>query len=210
MLSIPKSGKYYPNKFGRMTILALEDVMGRNGVNAILNLANLPELINHLPPDNLEKKFDFADYSAINGALEELYGVRGGRGLAERVGRATFNEVWRSFAALAGVSGLPEQKLPLVDKLRAGLPAIARIFSQTSDQRCSVAEQDGQFIFTIHACPVCWGRKAEKPDCYLAVGLLKAGLKWMSGGREFHVTETRCVAAGGTVCEFAISKEPLP
>ncbi len=209
MESIPKSGKYYPNKFGRMTILALEDVMGRNGVNAILNLANLPEWINHLPPDNLDKNFDFADYSAINGALEVLYGARGGRALAERVGRATFNDVWRSFAALAGISDLAEKKMSLEEKLRIGLPAMARIFSKTSDQHCAVTEKDGRFIYTIHACPVCWGRRADQPDCYLTVGLLRASLKWLSNGQEFDVRESSCVAAGGQVCEFTISKEPL-
>jgi len=210
MQQIPKSGKYYPNKFGRITILALEDVMGRNGVNAILHLADLPEWVNHLPPDNLEKKFDFADFSAINGALEELYGARGGRGMAERVGRATFDDVWRSFGALAGMGDLASRGVPLEEKLRKGLPALGRIFSRTSDQRTSVVEEDTRFIYAIYACPVCWGRRSDKPDCYLTLGLLKAGLKRLSGGLEFAVSETRCAAAGDTVCEFVIMKEPLP
>ena len=96
MQPIPKSGLYYPNKFGRLTILSLEDVMGRNGVNAILNLANLPNLMENLPPDNLEKAFDFADVSAIMGALEEMYGPRGGRGLALRAGRPSPRPLQRS------------------------------------------------------------------------------------------------------------------
>ena len=49
MESIPKSGFYYPNKFALITINALEDVMGKNGLNAILNLANLGNLIDNLP-----------------------------------------------------------------------------------------------------------------------------------------------------------------
>ncbi len=81
MESIPKSGFYYPNKFALITINALEDVMGKNGLNAILNLANLGNLIDNLPDDNLHKEFDFSDFSAINQALEEMYGPRGGRGL---------------------------------------------------------------------------------------------------------------------------------
>jgi hypothetical protein len=209
MQPIPKSGKYYPNKFGRMTLLALEDVMGRNGVNAILHLANLPELINHLPPDNLEKKFDFTDYSAINGALQDLYGARGGRGLAERVGRVTFNTIWRSFGALAGNGDLSTKEPQVINRLRIGLPALARIFSQASDQRTTLVEQDDRFMYTIHACPVCWGRRTDNPDCYLVLGLLKAGLKWMSDGLEFNVRESRCFAAGDKVCEFVIMKEPL-
>ncbi len=34
----------YPNKMGRILLLAMEEVMGSTGVNAILNLANLRHL----------------------------------------------------------------------------------------------------------------------------------------------------------------------
>ncbi|MGB9897185.1 MAG: 4-vinyl reductase, partial [Thermanaerothrix sp.] len=127
MEAIPKSGYYYPNKIARIALLALEDVMGKNGVNAILNLANLQHLIDNYPPDNLERQFDFADFSAINGALEEMYGPRGGRGLALRAGRATFQDGLRHFGALAGVGDLAFKVLPLQAKLRIGLPAMAKI-----------------------------------------------------------------------------------
>ena len=86
MEPIPKSGYYYPNRFALITLNALEEVMGKNGLNAILNLAHLPHLIDNYPPANLERAFDFADYTAINMALEEMYGPRGGRGLALRAG----------------------------------------------------------------------------------------------------------------------------
>ena len=140
--------------------------MGKNGVNAILNLANLSDLIDNLPPDNLERKFDFADFSAISGALEEMFGPRGGRSLAQRAGTATFERSLRNFGALAGVGDLAFKVLPLIIKLRIGMPAMAKIFTQTSDQLSTLVEERADdFIYTIHRCPVCWGRKAEKPAC---------------------------------------------
>ncbi len=209
MQPIPKSGLYYPNKFGRIMILSLEDVMGRNGVNAILNLANLPNLMENLPPDNLEKAFDFADLSAIMGALEEMYGPRGGRGLALRAGRATFSDALRNFGALAGVGDLAFKVLPLQAKLRIGLPAMAKIFSQISDQLSTVEEKDDHLVYTIHRCPVCYGRHSDKPDCYIAAGLLQESLKWVSGGSEFRVNESKCIAMGDPTCEFIVYKEPI-
>jgi predicted hydrocarbon binding protein len=210
MDQIPKSGYNYANKMGRILLKALEDVMGKNGMNAILNMAHLPHLINNLPPDNLEKGFDFADLSALNQALEELYGSRGGRGLALRAGRATFADGLRNFGALAGVGDLAFKVLPLHTKMKIGLPAMAKIFSTVSDQHSTVKEQDGEFIYTIHRCPVCWGRHdSDKPVCYVAVGLLQEGLKWLSGGNEFRVYETKCVATGAEICEFAILKTPI-
>src|SRR4030042_3910423 len=123
MEPIPKSGYYYANKIVLITLKALEDVMGKNGLNAILNLAHLPNLIDNYPHDNLSKEFDFADFTAIQMALEEMYGPRGGRGLALRAGRAAFADALRNFGALAGGGGLAFKGLPLPPKVGLGIPA---------------------------------------------------------------------------------------
>ena len=204
------SGWHYANKFARIALEAYEEIMGKKGLNDILNLAGLSWLIDNYPSDNLEREFDFADFTAIHFALEKMYGPRGGRGLALRAGRATFNDALRNFGALAGVGDLAFKVLPLQAKLRIGLPAMAKIFTQVSDQHSTVEEKENEFIYTIHRCPVCWGRKgADKPVCYIATGLLQAGLKWVSGGMEFRVNESKCVAVGDEVCEFVIQKEPI-
>lgn len=210
MSPIPKAGLYYPSKFGLIMIKALEDVMGKNGLNAILNLAGLNSYIDNYPADNLEKTFDFADVSSINIALEEMYGPRGGRGLALRAGRSTFADALKNFGALAGAGDLAFKVLPLQAKMRIGIPAMAKIFTQVSDQHSTVEEHENEFVYTIHKCPVCWGRSGvDKPACFIAVGLLQEGLKWVSGGNEFRVNESKCIALGDPVCEFIIQKEPI-
>jgi len=207
---IQESEYFYANKIVMITLMALEDVMGKNGLNAILNLAHLPHLINNYPPDNLLREFSFSDFSALNQALEEMYGPRGGRGLALRAGRAAFADTLRNFGALAGAGDLAFKVLPLQAKMRIGIPAMARIFSQISDQKTTVVEEDDRFVYTIHRCPVCWGRAdSDKPVCFVAIGLLQEGLKWVSGGNEFRVNESQCVAMGAEVCEFIIQKAPI-
>ena len=206
---IPVSGLYYPNKIANIALKALEEVMGKNGVNAILNLAHLRHLIDNYPPSNLNREYDFAYFSAIWGALEEMYGPRGGRGLALRAGRATFAEGLRNFGALAGAGDLAFKVLPLHTKLKIGLPAMARIFTQTSDQHSTVVDKDDRFSYIIHKCPVCYGRHIEKPGCHVATGLIQEAVKWVSGGYEFRVVETKCIAVGDDVCEFEIMKEPV-
>ncbi len=210
MESNPQSPYYYANKIALISLNSLEDVMGKNGLNAILNLAHLPHLIENKPPDNLAKEFNFADFSALNQALEVMYGARGGRGLALRVGRAAFADSLRTFGALAGAGDLAFKVLPLSTKMRIGIPAMAKNFSQISDQYSTVQEREHEFIYNIHRCPVCWGRSSsDKPVCFIATGLLQEGLKWLSGGNEFRVNESQCVAMGHSVCEFVIQKQPI-
>jgi hypothetical protein len=208
-VSIEKSGFYYPNKIARIYLLAMEEIMGKNGLNAVLNMAKLSNLIDNYPPDNLDKQFDFTEYSALNAAMEEMYGPRGGRGLALRAGRASFARGLQSLGAMAGAGDLAFKVLPLGTKLKMGLPAMAGIFTHVSDQISRVEEKDDHFVYTIERCPVCWGRKTEKSVCYAAVGLLQEGLHWVSSGKEFRVDEIACHAVGDQSCAFTVYKEPI-
>ena len=205
-----KSGYYYPNKFARIFIDAMEEVMGKNGLNAVLHLAKLDNLIGNYPIDNLEKNFDFADFTALCMALEEMYGPRGGRGLALRVGRTLFADALRGFGALAGVGDLAFKVLPLSAKLKVGVPAMANIFSQFSDQVSNVFEEgDDRIIYTLERCPLCWGRKTDKAVCFVGQGLLQEGLRWVSGGREFKVDLSTCIGKGDDMGRYIIYKDPI-
>lgn len=204
-----KSGFNYPNKFARIYLEAMEEIMGKNGLNAILNLAGLQEFIGNYPPDNLEKAFDFSFYTGLQVALEDMYGPRGGRGLALRAGRASFAEGLRGFGALAGVGDLAFKVLPLAAKLKIGLPAMANILTQFSDQISNVYEEGDKYIYTMERCPMCWNRKADKPVCYAGQGLLQEGLRWVSGGHEFKVDMATCIAKGDDMGRYIIYKEPI-
>jgi len=206
----PKSGFYYANKLTLITLNAYEEVMGKKGLNAILNLAGLSHLLENYPPDNLEREFEFTDFTALHIALEDLYGPRGGRGLSLRAGKATFNEFFKIFGAMAGVSDIAFKVLPLQAKLRIGLPTGAKLFTQVAGQESTVTEKDQEFLWTIHSCPICWDRKGlDKPVCYIFTGLLQAMLSHVSGGLKFRVNESKCKAMGDEVCEYVILKEPI-
>lgn len=210
MKPIPKSGFYNTNNYGRIALLSYEEVLGKKGLNILLNLASLGNLIDNYPPANMERDFDFADYTAILVALEDIYGPRGGRGLALRAGRETFKDILDNYGAMAGVTDLAFKVLPLQLKLRIGLSSAAKTFSEASDQLTTVKEDGDTIVWTIHRCPSCWGRQgADKPVCYVTVGFLQASLHWVSNGREFRINESKCCAMGESVCEFVIQKEPI-
>lgn len=210
MQIITDSGYFNTNKFARIYLEAVKEITGENGLKTLLNYASLSRYISKLPPDNLEKEFDFASFSMINLALEEIYGLRGGRGLALRIGRSTFDEVLKGYGALAGVGETAFKILPMQRKIRYGLDAMARIFTEKSDQITQIHETENAYLYQVKRCPVCWGRdQQESPICYYIVGLLKEGLHWVSGGKEFNIVESKCIGAGDEICEFEIQKEPL-
>lgn len=209
MQRIEPSGYYYPNLVARVYLEAMEEVMGKNGLNAVLNLAGLSHLIDNYPPTNLKKEFEFSHYSMLNGALDELYGPRGGRGLQLRAGRASWARGLQGLGALSGVGDLAFKVLPLGAKLKAGLPAMAKVFTQISDQKSTIEDRGDYYAYIMQPCPVCWGRTADSPICFAGKGLLEEGLHWLSSGLKFRVDEIECVAMGGETCTYAIYKEPI-
>jgi predicted hydrocarbon binding protein len=198
---------YYPNKMGRIILLALEEVAGSNGVNATLNQAGLSHLVGNYPANNLDRQFSFEDLSQIQAALEQLYGPRGGRGVALRAGRACFKYGLREFGPLLGLTDLAFRLLPLDVRLRQGAENFADLFNRFSDQRVTIVEQDDSFFWRIERCPICWGRHIDAPGCHLAVGLLQDALYWTSGGKIFSIEETQCIGHGDEACVIHIDKQ---
>jgi hypothetical protein len=200
---------YYPNKMGRIILTAMEEIMGRHGVNAVLNLAHLQHLVNNYPPNNLDLGFTFEEFSAILQTVDEMYGVRGGRGLAMRAGRETWRLALKEFVPVLGISDLAIRTLPLGIKIKIGLDIFAQTFNRFSDQQVRLGEDQRGYLWVIERCPVCWGRTSSLPCCHLAVGLLEQSLDWVSKGRRFRVEEASCIACGDPNCTIVISKKPI-
>jgi len=203
------SGLYYPNRFARHFLLGMQEVLGTEGLDTVLGIAGLTTYLGELPPDNLERKFDFAYISAISAGLEEWYGARGGRGLALRIGRAWFAQGFSSFGAFAGLSDPAFQALPRASRTRIGLEALATIFSQRTDQQTSLTVQDAVYLVTVEVSPMAWGRQADRPVCHALGGLLQECLHRASGGYEYLVHESACHAAGHDECVFVINHKPI-
>lgn len=206
---IPLSGYYLSNRLGRLYLESLEEAIGRNGLNALLNLINSGEYIDRPPPNDLAMGFDLATTSNLNRAMEMIYGPRGARGLALRSGRAMYDRLVDSFDLPTGFNELAFRLLPAQTRLKIGVPALARVLTQHSDQTHRAADRGACFDYTVERCAVCWGQSATAPLCYLTVGLLQEAASAFGRGQEFRVMQTECRAMGATACVFRIDKEPI-
>lgn len=200
---------HYPLRMGRLILLGMEEIIGRNGVHAALNLASHSEYINNYPPASSERSLPFKTISELHEALEQAYGPRGGRGVALRTGRAVFAYGLREYGSQLGLTEMAFRLLPLPTKLRVGSKALAELFNHQTDQVVRLEETEKSLLWHIERCPLCWERHSEDPVCHLAVGLLEESLYWLSGGKIFNVEETQCIARGDPACTISIEKTPI-
>ncbi len=111
---------YYPNRMGRIVLLSMEEVMGRNGVNAILKLSSLSSLMDAYPDDTTKLAFPFKTISNLTDTLEQAYGPHGGRGLALRIGRACFHYGVPQYGTQLGLTKMAFRPFAAPDKSKCG------------------------------------------------------------------------------------------
>ena len=199
---------FYPNIWGRSVLNAAEEILGKKGVNALLNLAGMQQYIDNYPPDNIKKEFPFSHVSKIQQALWDMYGPRGARVFATRGGEETFTYSLEKFdkvqKAAQAAMAVGSKKI----RLKAGILFFAKFFNAVSDQKVRVEEDETHWRWIIERCPMCWERRANEPVCHLAVGVLNSASKWATGGEMLRIKAVECLAAGAKEGVILLEKPP--
>lgn len=204
-----KSGLYMPNRIVRYMLSTLCDLMGENGLNAVLKRSGLPPYQELLPPDDMERAFDFANYSAICEGVADTYGPRGAKAFMIRAGKAGFLNGIQSFIDNYGAGLEATGKLvPLSIKLPLFLKWIAKNYTETSDRIVQVKDMGDHYLYINKRCPVCWGRETEAPECHITLGFLQEATSFISQGHHFQIHQVSTIAMGDPSCDFVVPKQP--
>ena len=190
--------------------MAMDEILGRDRVYEVLNLADLAEyIIKDNLQDGQDRKFSLKQISHLQAGLESAYGTRVGRGLAMRIGRVCFKHSLVEFGSELGFSDLSFRLLPLQAKIKNSNEAFAALLNTITDQQVRLLIDEKSITWQIEHCPLCRERHSEVPCCHLAVGWLQEALFWVSGGKCFQVEEQKCIASGDSACTIVIDRAPL-
>ncbi|NOZ00070.1 MAG: hypothetical protein GXP40_12860 [Chloroflexi bacterium] len=193
------------NTLVRQALIAAEEVMGTNGLNAVLRTSGLERFINNSPPDNLEPGIQASEYARLNQAIEEFYG-RGGRGMLRRIGKASFQYAVREQAALLGIAGAALKLLPQKQRIKFILNSMVNALQKSNPQvEAWVEEADNKIAYIEASCAICHSRESEQPICHLYVGSLGEAVKWATG-TDYEIIETHCLAKGDPYCRFEVGE----
>jgi len=191
------------NSLVRQALTSMQEVMGDNGLNAVLKTCGLDKFVDNFPPNDLEPSIKASQYAQLNQAIEDFYG-RGGRGILKRVGRASFQYGIREQAALLGIAGVALKVMPQKERIKFILNGMANALKKSNPEvDAHLEENDGKLAYVESTCAICNGRHSEKPICYLYIGSISEAVQWATG-KEYEVIETHCVAKGDEYCRFEI------
>lgn len=208
-MTVALRSRYFPNRLGRIMLFAFEEIMGKHGLNAVLNLTSLSSLIDNYPPEDDQRAVPFETISLLQSSVELGYGPHGGRGLAMRAGRVFFSHGLRRYGPGLGLNDTAFRLQPPDLKIIYVLETLTDFFNQNTDMVVSLKESEQRIHWQVEQCPWCWDRRGSEPLCQFAVGMLQEALYWVSGGKFYNVVEETCIAQGDPACLIAIDRAPL-
>lgn len=191
------------NSLVRQALISMQEVMGENGLNAVLKSCGLERFAGNFPPNDLEPSIKASQYAQLNQAIEDFYG-RGGKGMLQRIGRASFQYGVREQAALLGIAGVALKLLPEKQRIKFILNGMADALKKTNPQVNIWLDEGGERIAYVEStCGVCNSRHSDHPICYLYIGSISEAVKWATG-KEYEIIETHCIAKGDEFCRFEV------
>jgi predicted hydrocarbon binding protein len=198
-----------PNDALRLLFLAIEEVMGGEGMKAVLRGAKLERYIENYPPKNLDWGVKFSEYGGAEQAVENFYGPRGAKAMLQRVGRATFNYGMKDQSAVLGLAGqaLKMMPIPTVNKQKLLLEQMVAAANKTINQPTRLEEDEDNFRWVVDHCVCLYRPKHESPCCFVTVGGLVQAMKWLTD-KSYAVQEVTCMNVGGDACRYRIPKTP--
>jgi len=202
-----------PNSYMRWALEAIEEVAGKNGLTIILREAGLEVLQDNLPPDDDEfGALTIGHYANLNAAILNFFG-RAAKSMTIRIGRVSSQHAIEKQAELFNIVALMALKvMPLSVQVKLGgvqlQDGFRKMYAAHGQQFRGRFEETGDaWLHIVETCPMCAGKLAEEPMCWLFTGTLSESLKWLTG-KEFDIIETECRAAGAPACVWRISKKP--
>ena len=193
------------NALVRQALVAAQEVMGENGLNAVLRSSGLERFVGNFPPEDLNPSIQASQYARFNAAIEEFYG-RGGRGMLRRIGKASFEYAVREQAALLGLAGVALKLLPERQRIKFILNSMVNALKKSNAQVDAWVDDSGERVAYLEStCAICQGRTSETPVCHLYVGSIGEAVRW-AAGRAHEIIETHCLAKGDPYCRFEIGE----
>jgi len=198
-----RSDSVIVNGIVRQALVSAEEVMGTNGLHAVLRTTGLERFASNLPPNDMQPSIKTSDYARLNLAIEEFYG-RAAKGMLRRIGKASFQYGVREQSALLGVAGVALKLLPRKQRVMFILNGMADALKKSNKEVDAwVEEKDNIIAYVERTCAMCWGRKSSHSVCHVYVGSVGEAVLWATGV-EHEIIETHCLAKGDEYCRFEV------
>ena len=194
----------------RIFMETMQNIVGPNGLKAILNYARLKKYIDRMPPDNGKLEIPVEDLQKIIFALVKLFGHKGASALKIKAGRNIIRLAIKKRPKIARAIQLAARFLPESKRMKVALERFiketeARLPLPSKEHYYELREEKEYFVIIDKAYWESEGAVSETPSCFAFVGMMEELMEWITG-HPHKVEEIECKATGHKGDAFKIMK----
>ena len=206
----PIADKLIVDAYMLWALQASEQIVGQ-GMDNLLRQSGLTRFIGNYPSNEVKRSdITFGEYANLNAGLLNLFGPTG-RSTTLRIGRLSAQLGIEQQDSFFNVTLSTAAKLlPLPAQHRFGMEMMQAVYRQVIGQGWDgwVSDRPQTTAYITMDCPVCAGKQARSPICWIFTGALQEAVLWMTG-KLFDVEQTQCRAMGARECVWEVSKNPV-
>jgi predicted hydrocarbon binding protein len=200
-----------PNQVFYIALITSEEILGKNGLNSVLNYSGLKKFIGNYPPPNLDREHSSEEFANLMKGVIDVLGERGARPILFRGGMRSFEIMHEKFPGLININGIePREKVPerLFDEFKRIYGIIVDGATNLHGDIYKYYECDEGVALEMSPCFWCHGLKTKSPICFQSVGFEFAAARWILG-QDIKVEETHCIATGDEMCRFVMHRPKI-
>jgi predicted hydrocarbon binding protein len=186
------SEKTVSNLVVRMILDATEDILGANGLKALLNYSGLIHILESKPDFSLEKNYTDEEYGHLTSSWYKVLGTSGGKAVFRMIGKSSGK---RSIG-----TGLFDSLKDLDPNER--LFKMVELFAMATGRGKASREGD-VIIYDNPQCTACSVITSNTAVCTALNGAFDEYAAW-AGVTGVRTDETRCKARGDNTCRYEI------
>jgi hypothetical protein len=196
------ANRFLSTAYTRAILLAVHEVLGRNGLNATLNIAGLQRFMGTQPLTSPQgSAMRASDLATLLQSIEAQYGS-GARGQLNRIGHDCFKQIVVLDAWNWNALSLTNRVLPARQRIGRALEQLARAL-RDPDGEIEVSSDGERWQLIDNTSDGTYGRTRATEICWLTVGQIQECVYW-ANGQNYEVTEVTCTAKGDPACTFII------
>jgi predicted hydrocarbon binding protein len=199
---------HIPNSIMYVSLLTLKEILGQNGLNAVLNYSDLKRFRDAPPPNNDKLEIPTFEFTQLNASIIDIFGLRGARPLMYNSGRRSVQVILEKNPALFGFINLGLKALSPRKRVEKVLVTVNKESGKIFGENEKLTILENGFKTEKFDCFWCNGLKAAEPICHTEVGFEAEVIAWAAaGGIQYDIKEVTCVACGDPTCTFMATEK---
>jgi predicted hydrocarbon binding protein len=186
------SEKTVSNLIIRMVLDSTEEIIGTNGLKAMLNYGGLIHLYDNKPDYSMDKNYTDEEYGQLTASWYKVLGTSGGKAVFRMIGKSSGK---RSIG-----TGLFEslKDLPAREKLFK----MVELFALATGRGKALQEGD-VVVYDNPGCTACVNFTSDTAVCTALNGAFDEYAAW-AGVEGVRTVETKCKAKGDASCRYEV------